>query len=198
MGCQLHHETFTERLDRNWTELLQELRAVQTGVQFLTGFLLTLPFQQRFTTPSPAQRVVYLVAVDLAVGSTAMVIAPVAVHRMLFRQYARPELVSLAHRLALISYWLLAAAVTAVVLLILYASRDAVPVSPRPPSPQWRSPDCRVHFHPGLVAPSNISRPSLTTSRQTQRHPLRCAGVEVIEETTRRRPSRRSAVCPGD
>ena len=41
-------ETPTERLDRNWSNLLQELRVVQTGVQLLTGFLLTLPFQQRF------------------------------------------------------------------------------------------------------------------------------------------------------
>ena len=34
-----------ERLDRNWDELLQELRVSQTGVQILTGFLLTLPIQ---------------------------------------------------------------------------------------------------------------------------------------------------------
>src|SRR5438132_337730 len=40
-------ESELERLDRNWNELLQELRVVQTGVQLLTGFLLTLPFQQR-------------------------------------------------------------------------------------------------------------------------------------------------------
>ena len=41
-------ETTTEKLDRNWASLLQELRVVQTGVQLLTGFLLTLPFQPRF------------------------------------------------------------------------------------------------------------------------------------------------------
>jgi hypothetical protein len=111
-------ETPTERLDRNWSELLQELRVVQTGVQFLTGFLLTLPFQQRFASLTAQQRVIYLCAVGFAVGSTATVIAPVALHRMLFRQHARPELVALAHRLALVGYWLLAAAVTAVVLLI--------------------------------------------------------------------------------
>lgn len=43
-----HSETGTERLDRNWSNLLQELRVVQTGVHLLTGFMLTLPFQQRF------------------------------------------------------------------------------------------------------------------------------------------------------
>ena len=36
------------RLDRNWDDLLQELRVAQTGVQLLTGLLLTVPFQARF------------------------------------------------------------------------------------------------------------------------------------------------------
>jgi hypothetical protein len=117
---QQRDETSTERLDRHWSELLQELRVIQTGVQFLTGFLLTLPFQQRFASLNTEQRVAYLCAVGFAVGSTAMLIAPVALHRTLFRRNARPELVTLAHRLALIGSWLLAAAVTTVVLLIFY------------------------------------------------------------------------------
>jgi hypothetical protein len=111
-------ETPTERLDRNWAELLQELRVVQTGVQLLTGFLLTLPFQQRFQSLTSSQVDVYLCAVSLAVSATALLIAPVALHRVLFRQHARPELVATAHRLALIGYWLLAGAMTTVVLLI--------------------------------------------------------------------------------
>ncbi|BBZ50645.1 hypothetical protein MHEI_23620 [Mycobacterium heidelbergense] len=53
-------ETETERLDRNWNSLLQELRVVQTGVQLLTGFLLTLPFQQRFDILDQQMRIVYL------------------------------------------------------------------------------------------------------------------------------------------
>jgi hypothetical protein len=115
---QQRGETPTERLDRNWAELLQELRVVQTGVQFLTGFLLTLPFQQRFSSLNSAQRLTYLCAVGLAVGSTALVIAPVALHRMLFRQHARPDLVAIAHRLATAGFGLLGLAVTAVVALI--------------------------------------------------------------------------------
>ena len=55
-------ETATERNDRNWEELHQELRVVQTGVQILAGFLLTLPFQARFTVLEPHHRVVYLAA----------------------------------------------------------------------------------------------------------------------------------------
>jgi hypothetical protein len=118
-------ETPIERLDRNWAELLQELRVVQTGVQFLTGFLLTLPFQQRFLTLSTSERVVYLTAVGLAVLATALLITPVALHRVLFRQHERPELVAVAHRLALFGYWLLGLAVTVVVLLIFDVTEGA-------------------------------------------------------------------------
>ncbi len=53
-------ETEAERLDRNWAEILQELRVVQTGTQILTGFLLTLVFQQRFTELDPYQVEIYL------------------------------------------------------------------------------------------------------------------------------------------
>src|SRR6201996_4292485 len=87
-------ETETERLDRNWNDLLQELRVVQTGVQLLTGFLLTLPFQARFTQLGEFQQNVYLVTVGLAVSATGVLVAPVAIHRMLFRRHARLALVS--------------------------------------------------------------------------------------------------------
>ena len=60
------HETETQRLDRNWAALLQELRIVQTGVQLLTGFLLTLPFQQRFADLTDFEVGVYLVTVALS------------------------------------------------------------------------------------------------------------------------------------
>jgi hypothetical protein len=73
-------ETPVERLDRNWGDLLQELRVVQTGVQLLTGFLLTLPFQSRFSDLGPFQQDVYLTTVALAVAATGFLIAPVAVH----------------------------------------------------------------------------------------------------------------------
>lgn len=104
-------ETDTERLDRNWTELLQELRVVQTGVQLLTGFLLTLPFQQRFTALSEYPRGVYLVTVALSVASTIFLIAPVSMHRAVFRQHARRALVSAGHRCALGGLALLSLAV---------------------------------------------------------------------------------------
>lgn len=89
-------ETFTERMDRNWNELLQELRVTQTGAQILTGFLFTIPFQQAFSSLDAYQKDLYLVLVILAVLATALIVAPVSMHRVLFRQRLKPQLVSSA------------------------------------------------------------------------------------------------------
>ena len=90
----LRDETPTERMDRNWVELLQELRVVQTGVQLLTGFLLTLPFQSRFETLDRYQVSVYVVVLLLAVTAVVLFIAPVGYHRALFRQRSKERLVA--------------------------------------------------------------------------------------------------------
>lgn len=111
-------ETETERLDRNWASLLQELRVVQTGVQLLTGFLLTLPFQQRFTMLGDAMQRVYLATVSAAVLSTALLIAPVGMHRVLFRRHRLGTLVSAAHRCAYTGLLLLGVAVTVMTVII--------------------------------------------------------------------------------
>jgi hypothetical protein len=87
-------ETANERADRNWNELLQELRVSQTGTQVLTGFLLTIPFQQRFATLDDYQRNLYLVLVLLAVLATALLLTPVSMHRVLFRRRLKPQLVA--------------------------------------------------------------------------------------------------------
>jgi hypothetical protein len=94
------HETVDQRMDRNWNELLQELRVTQTGVQILTGFLLTLPFQQRFGELTSVQRATYLVLVLLAAVATALIVAPVSLHRILFRRHLKAELVAAADRMA--------------------------------------------------------------------------------------------------
>src|SRR4051794_11974213 len=111
-------ETELERLDRNWGDLLQELRVVQTGVQLLTGFLLTLPFQQRFSQLSSTERGVYLFAVGTSIVATAFLQAPVSVHRALFRKHRRREQVDLAHRLAIVGIFTLGCAIIAVATLI--------------------------------------------------------------------------------
>ncbi len=96
---------------------MRELRVIQTGVQLLTGFLLTLPFQSRFEHLTQFQQVVYLITLSAAVISTGFLIAPVSLHRFLFRRHARRVTVDVAHRLARIGTALLAA-VVAMVLLI--------------------------------------------------------------------------------
>jgi O-antigen/teichoic acid export membrane protein len=112
------NETPTERLDRNWNDILQELRVVQTGVQLLTGFLLTLPFQQRFTKLTDTERGVYLTAVTASILATGFLQAPVSVHRALFRRHRRRETVELAHRLTIVGIVFLGCAVIAVTTLI--------------------------------------------------------------------------------
>lgn len=114
-------ETEMQRLDRNWNSLLQELRVVQTGVQLLTGFLLTLPFQQRFDVLDPSMRVVYLVTVVCAVCATVLLITPVAMHRILFRRHRLQVLVSAAHRCAYAGLGLLGLAVIGLTTIIFAA-----------------------------------------------------------------------------
>ena len=117
-GADGRHETPTERLDRNWNDLLQELRVIQTGVQLLTGFLLTLPFQQRFQTLTHTDRAVYLVTAAASIAATAFLQAPVIVHRALFRRHRRKETVMVAHRMAITGMALLGVAVVGVTFLI--------------------------------------------------------------------------------
>lgn len=97
------NETREEQLDRNWMELIQELRVLQTGVQILAGFLLTLPFQQRFETLDDFQVTLYLVNVALAALTTAFILLPVSVHRRLFRKRLKATLVASADNITKIA-----------------------------------------------------------------------------------------------
>lgn len=111
-------ETPDQKADRNWNELLQELRVAQTGVQILTGFLLTLPFQQRFERLDPFEVGTFLVVVLVAASATGLLIAPVSLHRALFGRQRKNETVAMAHRLAQLGLAALLLAVTGVVLLV--------------------------------------------------------------------------------
>lgn len=90
-------ETENERLDRNWSELLQELRVIQTGTQILTGFLLTLAFQQRFGELDAYQVNTYLALVITAAVTTVLALTPVSLHRWLFRRKAKSTIVALGN-----------------------------------------------------------------------------------------------------
>ena len=90
-------ESVNERMDRNWNEILQELRVTQTGTQIFTGFLLTIAFQSRFSELTVFQVRVYLTLVIAAVLTTALGLAPVNLHRGLFRRGAKMIIVETAH-----------------------------------------------------------------------------------------------------
>jgi Family of unknown function (DUF6328) len=111
-------ETEAERLDRNWANLLQELRVVQTGVQLLTGLLLTLPFHDRFEDLPTDLRTVYLATVACSVVSTVLLASPVAMHRLLFRRHRLDQLVSAAHKLTYAGLLLLGVSLVGVVVLV--------------------------------------------------------------------------------
>ena len=96
---RIGNETEKHRWDRNFGDLLQELRVAQAGVQILFAFLLTLPFSAGFPHATRLQRDVYVVALLSAAAAAAMLISPVAFHRALFRQGRKPELVRYAHRM---------------------------------------------------------------------------------------------------
>lgn len=105
-------------LTRNWNELLQELRVVQTGVQVLTGFLVTVPFSPAFERLGTVDRWIYLAVLSGSITVTALVVAPVAYHRVLFRRRQRWWLVEAANLTARVGLALLALVSAGVVLLV--------------------------------------------------------------------------------
>lgn len=96
-GQPLRNETPTERLDRNWVELLQEMRVMQTGVQLIAGFLLTLPFAPRFADLDSWQESHYLALVCLSGLTIAFLITPIALHRRIFGNHVKHRLVTTGH-----------------------------------------------------------------------------------------------------
>jgi len=112
-------ETEAERADRNFTDLLQELRVAQTGVQILFAFLLTLPLQSRFEKLDDWEIGTFVAALLLSAGASVCLIAPVAYHRALFARRMKHQVVKVASRFAILGLGLLALAITCAVDLVL-------------------------------------------------------------------------------
>jgi hypothetical protein len=111
-------ESEEEREDRNFMELLQELRVAAIGVQVLFGFLLSLPFTARFARLDRNQRHLYIVSLLLAALATALLSAPVAYHRLVFRQHKKARLVAVANAMALGGLATVGLAISSAVLLV--------------------------------------------------------------------------------
>jgi hypothetical protein len=112
-------ETEEERADRRWSDLLQELRVAQTGVQILFGFLLAVVFQPRFAELSTLDRNIYVVTVMLGSATAAALIGPVSYHRLLTGRRMKPQTVTWASRLTKIGLVLLFCTMCSTLLLIL-------------------------------------------------------------------------------
>jgi hypothetical protein len=111
-------ESEAERDDRNLAELLQELRVAGLGVQVLFGFLLSLPFTNRFARLSHGQRDLYLATLVLSALATALLLGPVAYHRLVFRRGQKEGLVRTASVMAICGLAIVGLAVSAAVLLV--------------------------------------------------------------------------------
>ena len=122
-------ESVAERDDRNLAELLQELRVAGLGVQVLFGFLLSLPFTNRLSRLSQGQRDLYLATLVLAAVATALLLGPVAYHRLVFRQGQKERLVRAANVMAVAGLAAVGLAVSAAVLLVTGYVTSAVPAA---------------------------------------------------------------------
>lgn len=111
-------ESRKERSTRRWNEMLQELRVAQTGVQVLTGFLLTVPFSQGFTSLDATDKVAYLVTVSASILAAGLLIAPVAFHRVLFKKHEKEWVVEAANQSARIGLAMLGVTMSGVMFLV--------------------------------------------------------------------------------
>ncbi len=115
-------ESEAESLDRQWLELLQELRIGTAGTQILFAFLLTIAFTQAFRQADDLTHRVYAVTLALAALATALLIGPVPFHRLLFRQRLRGRMVSIASKMANAGLFLLMLAMAGGVFMALDAA----------------------------------------------------------------------------
>lgn len=91
-------ETPEERADRNFADILQELRVVLTGTQLISGFLLAVAFQTGFADLDATEIVHYLVLVAIAGLATLLGMTPVVVHRLHFAKRMKADVVQLGNR----------------------------------------------------------------------------------------------------
>jgi hypothetical protein len=113
-------DTREERLNQEWTELLDEVRVVLPGTEVLFAFLLSLPFTDRFGTVARSDKTVYTVAFLAAALATLLLVAPSAQHRLLWRQQRKDVQLRIATAFALAGIACLAVAVSSVVFLVLH------------------------------------------------------------------------------
>jgi O-antigen/teichoic acid export membrane protein len=118
MGEHERDESSLERLDRNELELLNELRVASAGVQVLLGFLLIVPFNNRFTRLSSFERYDYFVTLVCMATAATLLIAPSIQHRVLFRRSQKAFLVAVGNRAAITAMVFMTVGMTGILMLI--------------------------------------------------------------------------------
>lgn len=99
-------------VDRDVPEFLQELRVAQTGGQIYFAFLFSVAFMPTFSDLTEQQRTLYAWDLLVVAVSTAVLIAPVAVHQWNFGRGLRPQWLVMTHVLALVGLGLLGIGMT--------------------------------------------------------------------------------------
>ncbi len=117
-GGERNGENQQARLNREFAELLYEVRTAILGVQVLFVFLLRAPFSQNFSSISILEEYVFYATLLCTALSAALLIAPAPHHRLLWRQHHREERIELGNRLVMAGLSFLALAMVGSVFLI--------------------------------------------------------------------------------
>src|SRR5438477_693242 len=97
-------ETEEERLDRNLTELLNELRVALPGVQVLFAFLLAVPFSRGYSQVTQFEKISFFVSLISTALSSALLIATPSFHRLRFRVEDKGRIVLLGNTLSIAGF----------------------------------------------------------------------------------------------
>lgn len=118
------------QFEREWTEILNEIRVCLPGVQLLFGFLLAAPFTDGFRRMSDVLRYGYFFSFLCTTASSAFLIAPSVYHRLHWRRDVvdKELMLRTGNRLAIAGIVFLALAMTSAVYIV------SVPIAGRGPA----------------------------------------------------------------
>ena len=107
-----------EKHDQELIELLNELRIGLNGAQVLFAFLLVAPFSSNWEV-TRGEKGAYLVALLTAMLAIAFLIAPMAYHRLRWREWNKERMLSISNALSIAGIVCVAIAMTSSVYLVI-------------------------------------------------------------------------------
>ncbi|GAA1912620.1 DUF6328 family protein [Streptantibioticus ferralitis] len=120
-------EPRAESLNRAYSEILQEVRIAQCGIQLLFASLLTLGVTPALSSPSAFRQWFYCASLACAIGAAGTLLAPAAMHRFNQGEHAKTALVAVANRCLMGGLAFLALALSSAVMLIIDIVIGAAP-----------------------------------------------------------------------